>query len=88
MRFFLLFTVVQPMVVPGESILDDARHLHDSERHRVAGTNRRGIHQTSITRSQFKVSLDTSSQLIVDASHLICRAGRHGTEGLELGAVR
>ena len=50
-RIVFSLSVIQPIVVPGEPILGDARHLYYREHHRVhvVGTNGKDVHQTGAT---------------------------------------
>lgn len=90
MRMLFSPTVIQSMVVPGDPMTGDARHLYNRQyrRARVVGLDGKDIHQTDVTLSEYEATLDTMSNAIVDASHFICSAGRPWAEGLELGTVR
>jgi hypothetical protein len=84
------FSVIQPIEIPGEPILGEARHLQDCENHRPGEVQMNGkdIHQTGGTRCERELTVDTPSIVIVDTSYLMSSAGRECIECLELGAVR
>ena len=83
-------SLTQSIEVPGESVLREARHLHNREHHRscIARTTRKDIHQTGITLCEHEGTLDAMTNLVVDASYFVRFAGRKCTEGLELGTDR
>ena len=87
MRDGFSLSVIQSTVVPGESTLGEARHLHSGEcRHQyTVRTIRKDVHQASVTAREHEVTPDTTSHLIVDASYLARLAGRECIEGPELG---
>ena len=78
---------IQSIVVPGESVLGEARHLRSCE-YRHSCTARmigKDAHLASVTAREHEATLDAMSHLIVDASYLIRLAGRECIEGPELG---
>ena len=54
----------------------------------VAGENGKDIHQTDVTRREYEVAIDTLSEVIVYARHIVRCAGRHWAEGLEPSTVK
>ena len=55
---------------------------------RVAETEEKDVHLAIGTFCEREHSLGTICEAIIHTSHFACIAGRHWTEGLELGTVR
>jgi hypothetical protein len=88
-RFVFLLPVIQPIEIPGEPMLGEARHLHGCEDHRAVGVQMNGkdVHQTGGTRCERELTVDTPSIVILDTSYLASSARREWIECLELGTV-
>ena len=80
-------SLTQPIEVPGESVLGEARHLHNREHHRshIARTTRKDVHQTGVTLCEHEGTLDATTNLVVDANYFVRFARRKCIEELELG---
>jgi hypothetical protein len=79
-RICMVFSLpaTQLIVVPGEPILGDARHLHSREHHRAHAVETSGedVHQTGVAWCEYEMTLDAMSDAIVDTGYLIRCAGR------------
>lgn len=80
-------SLMQSTVIPGESVLGEARHLRSREYLRSCTTLmiRKDAHQAGVAVRKHEATLDTTSKLIVDASYLVRLARRECVEGPELG---